>query len=286
MNPITSSAQAFAVLSGTDWPGLLHMLPGLLFSALLAFASAVPVQAALEGFIASFLPGWLFFAKPFLPSLVGGVLAKLLNMHGLPGADAVTGGVVLAWGAHWIHSQPWAVKLEGSYPKVWSWIKLGLPKVPPAAKTLLLGFGLGLLACASSVKASVTPTPQAIIPIPNALALGFGLDTGEAMYQEGSGGTWVPAPGTMAGLSASLGLGTWEGQSFADLLAASVSLGFHATPTGTYLTPAVMGGVGIPGTSAIAEVGAAWHAFSGQQPLLEAGANFFFGPGVIGLKEW
>ncbi len=189
MDPVTTTAQALAIINGTDWSGIAHMLPGLILSALLAWLLATPVQAAIETAIAAALPAWAFPVKALLPSMFSAAVGYVAHaLGGLSGVDAITGSVVLAQATHWVNEQPWAVELEGKFPKVWAWIGKG---VSPAAKMimlcgLLLGLGAGL-------KADTTTTARGFMATPSLLAQG-------ALYQLQTDGTLTPTAESVVGM--------------------------------------------------------------------------------------
>lgn len=198
MTPITTTAQSLAVLGGTDWLGIVHLLPGLMLSALLAWLLATPVQAAIETAIAAALPVWAFPVKALLPTIFSAAIGYLAHaLGGLSGVDAVTGAVVLAQATHWANEQPWAVELEGKFPKVWAWIGKG---VSPTAKMvmlcgLLLGLGAGL-------SADTTTTARGFMATPSLLAQG-------ALYQLNTDGTLTPTAESVAGMQYSFYWGTY-----------------------------------------------------------------------------
>jgi hypothetical protein len=154
MLDVSSTAQTLGSVASLSPQALLT----LLVSVVLAIVSAPAVQAVIEGAIASFLPSWAFFAKPFIPSAVAGLVGKLATINGLPGIDAVAGGLALASALHWVNEQPWAASLEGKFPKVWAILQGVSPKVGAFLLVAFLGLGAGLHADGTEMIATINPS--------------------------------------------------------------------------------------------------------------------------------
>ena len=209
MDPVTMTAQTLGNAASISPNAML----ALLVSVLLAVLMAPAVQASIEGAIATFLPGWAFFAKPFIPSAVAGAIAKLATMHGIPGVDAVGGAMALASAVHWVNEQTWAASMEGKHPKIWALILSALPSKPadgsgmPGRNVAMLVFlGLGLLG--ASLHA------DAVAPIPGWCA-GPALWGGGSLYQTNGSGTLDPKQETLGGVEFAGYLGSWNGNEFA-----------------------------------------------------------------------
>lgn len=114
MSGVTYTANVLGQLSTLDLQGLLNLFLAIVAAALLA----TPVQAVLEGLIASALPTYLLFVKPFLPSAISSLLGGIAVHLGVAPQDALAGAAALASFTHWVNEQPWAVDLEKKYPQI------------------------------------------------------------------------------------------------------------------------------------------------------------------------
>jgi hypothetical protein len=254
MDPITTTAQALAAINSTDWLGIMRLIPGLALSALLAWLLATPVQAAIETAIASALPVWAFPLKALLPSIFSAAVGYAAHaLGGLSGVDAVTGAVVLAQATHWANEQPWAVSLEGKFPKIWAWIGKG---TPPTAKMimlcgLLLGLGAGSLAAA------------------NAYDLSVGAPAGSSVWRFTDGGKLVSDGSAVAGMGLVLSEGTSDTTgAYTPHIALIAGVGGETVGGANYADGFLGLGPIIPGINIPVLAAANWRVGTGQQPAI------------------
>jgi hypothetical protein len=179
MSGVTYTANVLGQLSTLDLQGLINLFLAVVAAALLA----TPVQAVLEGLIASALPTYLLFVKPFLPSAISSLLGGIAVHLGVAPQDALAGAAALASFTHWVNEQPWAVDLEKKYPQIGKLAQdldttqkqaAPLSKIP----AVLLAIGLSM-ALAGTAKAGTLNLTQ---------DFGAGLDR----YNVAQGGVILP----------------------------------------------------------------------------------------------
>ena len=226
-------------------------------SVVLAFLMAPATQATVEGAIAAMLPGWAFFAKPFIPSILASAVAYLANLKGLPGVDAVVGALVLSRATHWLNAQPWSADFEGKFPKVWELFKGFAPKGPAILLALLLGAATAHADWAASV----------------------GGLLGSQAWDIGDGGTWSSTQSTIAGGELSLAYGSTDAQGkFTPLFVLLGGIGGENQGTKNYMSAQLGGGAIIPGTTTPLVAAVDWRLFSGKPyPGVTVAATYAFG---------
>ena len=277
MDPsISTTAQVLGDIATLTPSGIEALVLSMILFALMS----VPVQAMIEGAIASLLPSWAFAIKPAIPAAVSYVVAHLATIHGLPGLDADAGGVALAGALHWVNAQDWAVALEGKNPKLWTTLLSIIPKgaaapaagapPPPSGQLpgrnvgLLLALGLGL--CASSLHAQAGLSLSGLF--------------GSSAWDVQDGGKWVGNGSTLAGAEINLGFGSTDTAGAFNPVGGLLLGVAGENQTGTNYGDVILGGgLAIPDTANIPlTLAADWRMFSGKRyPAVMVGVSIPFG---------